>query len=152
MNDITIPEKLVFVTAVRCVATIFKDIVADHELAPKLRDNIERTWSVFSELFNRGVDIYHQALERASADIITRPKLWEIPTKAITEPSPDDDPVEINDGHYTTFMDRASCVDVMFNTLVAKHSVAELLKTEVEKVGEMLAEVYQAAGRLAYNR
>ena len=68
---------------------------------------------------------------------------------------PDDSDSEINDGHYFELMDRASVsVDYIYQ-FIGSHPIIRKdrsLRKTYEKAEEALAELYQQAGTLAFDR
>lgn len=152
MSNISITEKLAFTVSIRCTAIAFKELIGDHPVAPALKDDIEKCWESFLALQFFAVDTYHRALcdESTSGDI-PRPRLWEPPSKAIDNAQADEE-TEIVSGHYHEMMDRASCLIVLFNSLVVKHSAASLCPTIIEMVDNQLADLYQKAARLDFDK
>ena len=67
----------------------------------------------------------------------------------------DDDDLEINDGHYFEFMDRAFVASEYIYQFLGSHPLIrkeEKLKHFYEKAASALAELYQEAGRLAFEK
>jgi hypothetical protein len=151
VEKISMTERLMFIAAVRCMATAFKETVGDHPIAPQLSAGVIKTWMVFGVLFNKAVDSYHEPLRVISNGTAPRPNFWVAPEKAI-DPVSEDNKVEIVDGHYHEFMDRVNCLNMLFDSLVVSHTVTELLRDDVNRVAEELAELYQASAMLHTDR
>jgi hypothetical protein len=67
----------------------------------------------------------------------------------------DDDYLEINDGHYFEFMDRAFVASEYIHQFLGSHPLIrkeENLKHFYEKAALALAELYQEAGRLEFEK
>ena len=56
--------------------------------------------------------------------------------------------ISINNGHYPEILDRVHCIQTMLEELIVHHPIAPQLTTEINAVGEAIANLYQAAGRL----
>ena len=58
---------------------------------------------------------------------------------------------EIDEFHRHELLDRIHCVGVMFDELVASHTAAELIKSDIAGVSEKLAALYQRAGEVRFH-
>lgn len=149
-ENITSVEKVVFVSSLRAVATIFRETIGDHPMAAQLEADIEKCWTAFRDLYNKAVDVYHRSLTVGNA-VTPYPRFWAVPEKGVYVPGPRDEPVVIGEGHYYEMMDRTGCMNQSFDSLIVKHSVAQLFKQEIDTLSDLLADLYQKAATLNHD-
>ena len=57
---------------------------------------------------------------------------------------------EIDKYHLHELMDRLHCMDIMFSELICNHPAADLMRDEMNKLSEALADAYQRSGELNF--
>lgn len=154
--NLSIDDKLIFLVGVKNIGMAFRELVASHPAAKDLHKEIMAAWFALGTLFNKAAELHHQAKVDAPGNppghIPTRTNYW-LEADAVglgdAQEYPD---VKVGVGHYHEMMDRAHCVEDMFDMIVVDHRAAEVLTTEVDLAAEALADLYQAAASLHHEK
>src|SRR3990172_4036812 len=57
----------------------------------------------------------------------------------------------ITEWHKHEMLDRISCVVLMFDSLVREHRACDLMASEIDNAGDVLASLYQRAGAIRFD-
>lgn len=152
----SIDDKLVFLVGVKNTGMVFQEIIASHVVAEHLYKENMAVWFALGDLFNKAADLHH----RAQIDAPGNPPGY-IPSKTnywLEAQAPglggiqEHVEVKLNLGHYHEMMDRAHCMQEMFELVVRSHPVSQLLPAEVTRVEETLGDLFQSASSLHHDQ